>query len=131
VEGLVVLPSGALPPNPVDLLGSKRLRELLEVMAQHMDMVLIDSPPILPVADAVVLAQLVDGVLLVLDAGETRRDVAQRAVESLRQVDANLIGVVLNRVPSRRGSGYYYYYRHYYGNYNGNGQKRKRRGRRA
>lgn len=131
VEGLVVLPSGALPPNPVDLLGSKRLQELLQVMAQHMDMVLIDSPPVLPVADAVVLAQLVDGVLLVLDAGETRRDVAQRAVESLRQVDANLIGVVLNRVPSRRGSGYYYYYRHYYGNYDGNGQKRKRRGRRA
>jgi Mrp family chromosome partitioning ATPase len=105
------------------LLGSRRLRELLGLLTQHVDMVVIDSPPVLPVTDAAVLAQSVDGVLLVVDAGETRRGIAQHAVESLRQVGANVIGVVLNRVPTGKG-GYYYYYQDYYGD---GGKKRKRK----
>jgi succinoglycan biosynthesis transport protein ExoP len=123
VEGLAVLPAGERPPNPSELLGSRRLRELLGLLTQHVDMVVIDSPPVLPVTDAAVLAQSVDGVLLVVDAGETRRGIAQHAVESLRQVGANVIGVVLNRVPTGKG-GYYYYYQDYYGD---GGKKRKRK----
>jgi len=123
VEGLAVLPAGDRPPNPSELLGSRRLRELLGLLTQHVDMVVIDSPPVLPVTDAAVLAQSVDGVLLVIDAGETRRGIAQHAVESLRQVGANVIGVVLNRVPTGKG-GYYYYYQEYYGD---GGKRRKRR----
>jgi capsular exopolysaccharide synthesis family protein len=126
VEGLVILPAGDLPPNPAELLGSHRLQGLLEALLQHMDVVLIDSPPVLPVTDAAVLARNVDGVLLVVDVGETRREVARRAVESLRQVGANLIGVVLNRVPSRR-SGYYYYYQEYYRD----GEDKRKRKKRA
>jgi capsular exopolysaccharide synthesis family protein len=114
VEGLVILPAGGLPPNPAELLGSQRFQELLATLTQHMDVVLVDSPPILPVTDAAVLARGVDGVLLVIDAGETRREVARRAVDNLRQVGAHMIGVVLNRVPTHRG-GYYYYYQEYYG----------------
>jgi len=125
VEGLAVLPAGDRPPNPSELLGSRRLQELLSLLTQHVDVVVIDSPPVLPVADAAVLAQSVDGVLLVVDAGETRRGVAQHAVDSLRQVGANVIGAVLNRVPTRKG-GYYYYYHEYYGD-EGKKQKRKRR----
>ncbi len=113
VEGLSVLPAGDLPPNPSELLGSRRLRELLDELAKDADVVVIDSPPVLPVTDAAVLAQEVDGVLLVVDAGETRREVVQRAAESLQQVGAHLIGVVLNRVSTGRG-GYYYYYHEYY-----------------
>jgi non-specific protein-tyrosine kinase len=126
VEGLVILPAGDLPPNPAELLGSHRLQGLLDALLQHMDVVLIDSPPVLPVTDAAVLARNVDGVLLVVDAGETRREVARRAVESLQQVGANLIGVVLNRVPSRR-SGYYYYYEYYRDSEDKRKRKRKRR----
>lgn len=123
VEGLAVLPAGERPPNPSELLGSRRLRELLGLLTQHVDVVVIDSPPVLPVTDAAVLAQNVDGVLLVVDAGETRRGIAQHAVESLRQVGANVIGAVLNRVPTGKG-GYYNYYHEYYGD---GGEKRKRR----
>jgi succinoglycan biosynthesis transport protein ExoP len=123
VEGLAVLPAGERPPNPSELLGSRRLRELLGLLTQHVDVVVIDSPPVLPVTDAAVLAQNVDGVLLVIDAGETRRGIAQHAVESLRQVGANVIGAVLNRVSAGKG-GYYHYYHEYYGD---GGEKRKRR----
>jgi non-specific protein-tyrosine kinase len=114
VEGLAMLPAGNRPPNPSELLGSRRLQELMKLLTQHVDMVVIDSPPVLPVTDAAVLAQGVDGVLLVVDAGETRRQIALQAVESLRQVGANVIGVVLNRVSTRKGS-YYHYYPEYYG----------------
>jgi len=113
VEGLSILPAGEKPPNPVELLGSQRMRELREELLKSFDAIVVDSPPVLIGADAAVLGQMVDGVLLVVNAGETRRDMARQAVESLRQVGANVIGVVLNRVPTRRG-GYYYYYPHYY-----------------
>ena len=127
VEGLRVLPSGELPPNPAEMVGSQHMQKLLHELAQHVDVVLIDSPPVLPVADAAVLAQAVDGVLLVLDAGKTRRQVARHAVESLRQVGANLAGVVLNAVPTHKGSYYYYYHHEYYGGGSGRRKHRLRR----
>jgi len=125
VEGLRILPSGELPPNPAEMVGSQHMQKLLHELAQQVDVVLIDSPPALPVADAVALAQAVDGVLLVLKAGHTRREAARHAVESLHQVGANLVGVVLNAMPTRRGSYYYYYsYHEYYGN--GKGRRKRR-----
>lgn len=130
VEGLSILPAGEKPPNPVELLGSQRMRELREELRGSFDAVVVDSPPVLIGADAAVLGQMADGVLLVVDAGVTRRDAARQAVESLRQVGANVIGVVLNRVPSRRGGyNYYYYpYYHYYQGYYGEeGQAKGRR----
>ena len=126
VEGLSILPAGEKPPNPVELLGSQRMRELREELRKSFDAVVLDSPPVLIGADAAVLGQIADGVLLVVNAGETRREMARQAVESLRQVGANVIGVVLNRVPTRRG-GYYYYYPHYhyYQGYYGEEEKAK------
>ncbi len=108
VEGLKVLPSGELPPNPAELAGSRHMQELLHELAQQADVVLLDSPPVLPVADAAALAQTVDGVLLVVEAGFTRRETVRRAVNSLLKVNANLIGVVLNAVPTDKNSYYYY-----------------------
>ena len=125
VEGLTVLPSGELPPNPAELMGSQRMQELLHELAQQVDVVLIDSPPVLSVADAAVLARGVDGVLLVLEAGKTRREAARHAVERLRQVGANLVGVVLNAVPTHRGSYHYYSYHECYGD--GRGRRTDRR----
>jgi non-specific protein-tyrosine kinase len=118
-RGLNVLPSGELPPNPAELLGSLRMQSLLDELTAQGDIVLIDSPPVLPVTDAAVLAQYVDGVLLVIDAGRTRLDAARQALQSLRQVGANVLGAVLNGVPERRGA-YRYYYR-----YRGNGAGRR------
>lgn len=104
MKGLRILPSGRLPPNPVQMVNSERMQKLLDELAQRANVVLIDSPAVLPAADATVLAQAVDGVLLVLGAGKTRREDAWRAVERLRRVGANLVGVVLNAVPTRSGS---------------------------
>ncbi len=113
-EGLKVLPAGELPPNPAELLGSRRMRELLDLLSQQADVVLLDSPPLLPVTDAAVLAREVDGVLLLVDSGNTRRGAARQAIESLRQVGANVIGVVLNKVANGRDGYYYYYHYHYH-----------------
>jgi len=125
-EGLRVLPSGELPPNPAEIMGSQHMQKLLHELAQQVDVVLIDSPPVLPVADAMALAQAVDGVLLVLEAGHTRRQAARQAVESLRRVGASLVGVVLNAVPTHSGS-YYYPYHETYGDGSGKRKHRRRR----
>lgn len=108
-ENLFLMAAGEKPPNPAETLGSHRMRELLDEMTEQVDIVLIDSPPVLPVTDAAVLAQEVDGVLLVVDAGKTRRKMVQQAVEELDQVKANLIGVVLNGVSARHASYYHKY----------------------
>jgi succinoglycan biosynthesis transport protein ExoP len=124
VENLKVLTSGPLPPNPSELLGSQKMKVLIESLKGKADVVLFDSPPTLVVTDAAVLAGQVDGVLLVTEAGNTRREMAQRAKEDLLKVGANVLGAVLNKL-SPRGAGYYYYY--YYYSRDGDGQKRRKR----
>jgi len=109
VDKLSVVVSGPLPPNPSELLASERMGSLIEYLKERADIVIFDSPPCLAVTDAAVLSSQVDGVLLVVDAGTSRRELAARAVEDLRKVGGNMLGVVLNRVSPRR-SGYYYYY---------------------
>ena len=124
VSGLHVLTSGPLPPNAAELLGSTRMRELLADLHTRSDIVVVDSPPVTALSDAAVLATQTDGVLLVLDAGHTRREVAKRAMDALGRVNARVIGALLNRMPGS-GLGYYYYYYHY-GYYNaddGSGRK--------
>jgi len=115
-ENLTVITSGDLPPNPSELLGSQRMNQLVEELKQKADLVIFDAPPVLPVADAVVMASLVDGVLLVLEPGETTITAARQTVKSLRRVNAKIIGVVFNKVKSK-GSLYNYYYRKGYGHY--------------
>lgn len=109
--GLRLLTSGPLPPNPAELLGSHRMAEMLAALQMQADIVVVDSPPATVLADAAILSTQVDGVLLVLVSGQTRREIAGRAVDALKHVNARIIGVVLNRMPVR-GSGYYYYYNH-------------------
>ena len=114
--GLSVITSGPLPPNPAELLGSARMRELLAQLAELADTVLLDSPPAVALSDAAILSTQCDGVLLVFDAGATRREIARRSVEVLRRVNARVVGAVLNRMPLQ-GDGYYYYYYYNYGYY--------------
>jgi len=110
VPNLLLLNSGPVPPNPSELLGSAGMRTLLEQLKERADIVLVDSPPVLPVADAVVLSAIVDGVLLVVSAGHTQYQVAKDAKAALDNAKANIIGAVLNNVPVTKGNYYYYYY---------------------
>ncbi len=126
IENLRILTSGPLPPNPSELLGSKKMQHLMDVLTAEADVVLFDTPPALAVTDAVVLGSQTDGVLLVTDAGKTRRGAARLAVENLRKVGATLTGVAMNRLsPRGLGRGYYYYYHYYY--YDSEGKKGRRR----
>jgi capsular exopolysaccharide synthesis family protein len=127
VENLRVLACGPLPPNPSELLNSQRMKELIEQLEKEADVLLFDSPPILAVTDASILANQVDGVLLVVDSGTTRRAVAQRGGEQLDKVGANVLGVALNKL-SRKGAGGYYYYYYYYSSED-DGERREKQGR--
>ena len=119
VPGLFVLPCGPVPPNPAELLHTASFQRLVGEMANSFDRVVIDSPPVGVVADAVVMATHTDGTLVILKAGKTARDVAALAVRQLRDVKANILGAVLNDLDLQdQKYGYYsYYYRYgyYYG----------------
>ena len=112
VENLRFLASGQTPPNPSELLGSARFGEIVDALLCEADLLLFDSSPTLMVTDATILGSRVDGVVFVTDVGKTRRVLAAKGVDKLRQANANLLGVVLNRVPQTRG-GYYYMYSYY------------------
>jgi len=109
VPGLRLLASGPLPPSPSDLLGSQRMDRVLATLREHADVVLLDAPPVLAVSDAVILATKVDGVLLVVSAGQTRRESVQVAKTKLEKVNANLVGAVLTNVPLDASLQRYYY----------------------
>ena len=113
-ENLDVLPSGPVPPNPSELLGSEKMDELLKEAAEGYDYVLIDMPPVLPVTDAAVLAPKVDGVVYVVASGAISPEEAKYSKERLNQAGANILGVILNKMPKQHGAGYGYYYYYYY-----------------
>ena len=108
IDGLSVLTSGPLPPNPADLLGSRRMDQVIAALAELADQVFFDTPPVVAVTDAAVLATKVDGVLLVISAGKTRREYARTAVQRLEQINARLVGTVLTNV--QMGAGFKGYY---------------------
>jgi capsular exopolysaccharide synthesis family protein len=114
-ERLSLLTAGKLPPNPLEFLGSKRMKSLLKFLAARFDTVIIDTPPVLAAADASLLGVDADGVIMVVRAGQTDRDPAQQAVRQLFSVGARVVGAVLNdpdeKVPKYgRYHDYYYYY---------------------
>ncbi len=115
VHDLSVMGTGALPPNPAELLGSKKMTSMFALIAGQVDHVIVDSPPVSAVTDAVILASQMDGVILVVEAGKTRMGPALQVKEQLERVGAKLLGVVLNKVPIGRDG---YYYSHYYAYYN-------------
>jgi non-specific protein-tyrosine kinase len=110
VPGLKLLASGPPPPNPAEVLSSRAARELLTALQSQYDVVLIDCPPVLPVTDATVLATRVDAILVVVTPGTTNRSALHRAGQLLRQVDAPIVGAVLNGVGLGAGYGYGYGY---------------------
>jgi succinoglycan biosynthesis transport protein ExoP len=110
-SGLNFLPSGAIPPNPAELLGSDQMRRLIQTLEMTFNHIIIDSPPVGSFTDGVLTSTLVDGVLLVVHSGKTSRSVARRTRQILQDVGAKVFGVVLNNVNLREHD--YYYYRSY------------------
>ncbi len=106
VENLQILPSGALPPNPADLLSSQRMNDVIGVLKARAHYILFDSPPGLAVTDAAVLGAKLDGVLLVVRAGHTRRDHTARAKQALERVHVRIVGAVLTNAPRDSMGGY-------------------------
>ncbi len=114
IPNLHLVPSGPLPPNPSEILGSQRMRQFVETLAGQFDRIIFDSPPVLAMADSAVLATLSDGVLLVVKVGTVPHDLLRRATEQIEAVKAKVLGVLLSQADLRRDS---YYYRYYYQNY--------------
>ncbi len=127
IPNLYILPAGQIPPNPSEVLGSQRMKELVAELSRRFEMVFFDSPPVVAVTDAAVLSRNTDGVVLVVQSGATDREAVARAKTLLGNVQANLLGLVLNniRIESTYGSYHYRYYYHYYDSEDG----KKRKGR--
>lgn len=117
VPNLYVIPAGATPPNPSELIGSNLMRQSIDLLTGHFDYVVIDSPPVMSVTDPTILSTLVEGVVLVLHGGKTNRDMAARAAQRLKDVGARIFGTVLNNVDMKSPDYDYYYHQYYYYSY--------------
>lgn len=126
VPNLYVLPSGKTPPNPSELLSSQKMQQFMEYLRQSFDYIVIDSPPLIVVTDAQIISKYSDACILIVAAGESNRNAVIKAKELLCNVNANLIGVVLNKTDISRES--YYKYYHYYETEKVIKKKRNRRG---
>ncbi len=110
VPNLSVITAGPIPPNPAEMVASRRMTALIGELRNRYDVVLIDTPPLLAVTDAQIVATKSDGVLLVIDYGKVKRDIAIKAKANLDKVGARVLGVVMNNVKRKSSEAYYYYY---------------------
>ncbi|OBZ11235.1 MULTISPECIES: CpsD/CapB family tyrosine-protein kinase [Bacillales] len=110
IPNLDVITSGAIPPNPAEMMNSKRMTAIIAQLRGMYDIILIDTPPLLAVTDAQIVATKSDGVILVVDQGKVKREIAGKAVKNLESVNARILGVVLNNVKRRANEESYYYY---------------------
>ena len=115
MPGLSVLVAGSTPPNPGELLNSRTFRNLVETLAQQADIVIFDSAPVLVAADSVILASQMDGTIMVVETGMTKKGSAKRALDLLKQARATVLGIAYNKMRAQDGAGYYYYYQYQYG----------------
>lgn len=111
IDNLYILVSGPVPPNPSELLSSNAMKKFIETLKNDFDIILIDTPPVCVVTDAVILSTIVDGTIVVVSSGNVGIEVVQRAKHLLEKVNANILGVVLNGIKKdNKGSSYNYYY---------------------
>jgi len=110
VDELDVLTCGPVPPNPAELLGTNRMKEILEYAKVSYDFIIVDTPPSLAVTDANVLANMTDGSIVVIRSGETQFEEAERGVKIIQNQSAKFLGAVLNDIPKDKNQSYYYYY---------------------
>ncbi|HKX31762.1 MAG TPA: CpsD/CapB family tyrosine-protein kinase, partial [Blastocatellia bacterium] len=127
IPNLSVLPCGPIPPNPAELISSERMKEVLKILVDKFDHIVIDSPPLINVTDPVILSTMVDGVILIVQAGRSTRDVVRRARNELSSVGAKIFGVVLNNLDIKREG--YDSYLSTYGHYGYGSEGREEAGR--
>jgi capsular exopolysaccharide synthesis family protein len=114
VDNLSLVTCGQIPPNPIALFASERMKQLIERWREEYDVIFLDSPPLLSVADTSILASEVDTVIMVVQAGQTKRQAAQNAIEILGKIGQEPFGVILNDIDFSKHYGSYYYYYYYY-----------------
>jgi exopolysaccharide transport family protein len=131
IAGIDIIVSGPVPPNPSEMLGSLQMIRFMEAIHASYDRIIVDSPPITAVTDSVILSRLVDGVLLVIRAGETHREIVKNGLALLQAANARILGAILNGVVMGRDSYYYYQYYYYYYGEDGDRKKKVRRKKRA
>jgi len=124
IPGVDIIPSGPVPPNPSEMLGSQSMFKIIEILRGQYDRIIIDSPPITAVTDSVIISRWVDGVLLVVRVGETHREIIKNGIGLLQSANAHILGAILNGVDMGRDS--YYYYQYYYYYYGEDGEKKKK-----
>jgi polysaccharide biosynthesis transport protein len=129
VQNLWVIPAGPIPPNPAELVGSDVLADLITELRKYYDRIIIDSPPIMAVTDSLVLSRITDGLVLVIKVGTTAREVIGHAVRQLNDMNAKVLGAVLNDIPFDKDHYYYYQYHYYYygEEQEGEGRRKKRK----
>ncbi|MDT8324652.1 MAG: CpsD/CapB family tyrosine-protein kinase, partial [Bacteroidota bacterium] len=115
VPGLHIIPCGNIPSHPAELLGSAKMEKFVKLVRQYYDLVLFDAPPVIAMADTLVLAKYTDGAVLIVSADQTKSLGLEKANEMLQSNNANILGVVVNRFNANKV--YYSYYRYYYQNY--------------
>lgn len=109
-DGLYILTSGAIPPNPAELLSTKRMEEIIEELTEFFDLIIFDLPPVLAVTDAQIMATKTNGTIFVVPQGMVNKDQVLQSRDLLNKVNANVIGAILNRVEKDDDNYYYYYY---------------------
>lgn len=109
IEGLFVITSGVIPPNPSELLASKKMSQLMKELEEVFDLIIFDMPPIIAVTDAQVMASKVDGTIFVINKGGADKEMVKKSKELLDMVGANVIGAIFNRVELSNDNNYYYY----------------------
>ncbi|RTZ99476.1 MAG: hypothetical protein DSY90_01185 [Deltaproteobacteria bacterium] len=114
VENLFIMPAGPIPPNPSELLGAGVMRSLIDSMRKKFDFIVLDSPPILSVTDALLLSKIADGTILVIKSGKSTHEIVRQGMKSLTGVDARVLGTVLNAVDIKKSTYYNYGYHQYY-----------------
>ncbi|WP_090580977.1 CpsD/CapB family tyrosine-protein kinase [Paenibacillus sp. OV219] len=110
IDNLFIIPSGPIPPNPSEILGSQRMQMLMDDLKRIFDVILLDTPPVLPVADSLIVSSYCDGVILVVHAGKVKKELVKKAKANLDHVKARILGVVLNNNERSKNEGQYYYY---------------------
>lgn len=109
-DGLFIITSGAIPPNPAELLASKKMNQLIVQFEEQFDLIIFDLPPIIAVTDAQIMASKADGTIFVINSGGAKKDMVLKSKELLELVGANIIGAIFNRVKVSGDNYYYYYY---------------------
>ncbi len=128
MSNLDIITAGTIAPNPAEIVSSSSVKKLIENLKEKYDVILIDSPPTIAVSDAGVISSYVDATVLVASVNQTRLDLLQEAINTLKTVSDSFVGVILNKFNMTNGYGYYYKYYYYY--YGSEG-KRKKKSRRA